>query len=119
VSAREFASRPGRASVAIQIVVKSAGESFVGTSDNIGVGGLFVVTDRRLSPGDRVALELMLPDHLHPTSLDAEVRWTREGDGRPAGCGMRFVSPSIGATVALHDLLRRIGEDQLRSPRSE
>ena len=119
MSAREFASRPGRASVAIQIILKSAGESFVGTSNNIGVGGVFVVTDRRLSPGDRVALEFTLPDHIHPTSVDAEVRWSREADQKPAGAGLRFVNPSIGAMVALYDLLRRIGADGTRPSRPE
>jgi uncharacterized protein (TIGR02266 family) len=111
VSAREFASRPGRASVEIQVALRSEGESFVGTSNNIGIGGVFVVTDRPSSVGDRFTVELTLPGHLHPTSVDAEVRWIRGGPERP-GFGMRFVNPSIGAMVALYDLMRRIDEDR-------
>jgi uncharacterized protein (TIGR02266 family) len=119
VSAREFASRPGRASVEIQIILRSAGESFVGTSNNIGVGGLFVRAERPLLVGNRFVLEFTLPDHLHPTSVEAEVRWTRQADDQPSGVGMRFVNPSIGAMVALYDLLRRIGENRLSPSRSE
>jgi uncharacterized protein (TIGR02266 family) len=102
----------------MQVALRSADASFVGTSSNIGTGGLFVMTDRRLSIGDRVTLEFTLPDHIHPTSVDAEVRWLREEDARPFGIGMRFVNPSIGATVALHDLLRRMDEDKTPTSRS-
>ena len=102
----------------MQIAVRSAGQSFVGTSGNIGVGGLFVLTDRQLSIGERLTLEFTLPDHVHPTSIDAEVRWIDEALGRPVGFGMRFLNPSIGATVALYDVLRRIGEDKTPSSRS-
>jgi uncharacterized protein (TIGR02266 family) len=112
VTAREFASRPGRASVEVRIAIRSAGESFVATSNNIGIGGVFVVTDRRFSVGDRFTLEITLPDHVQATSIDAEVRWVRGADQQPSGLGMRFVNPSIGATVALHDLLRRLDEDK-------
>jgi uncharacterized protein (TIGR02266 family) len=118
VSAREFASRPGRASVEIPIALRAAGASFVGTSNNIGVGGLFVLTDGRFSVGDRFTLEFTLPDHIHPTSVDAEVRWIREAGEQPSGFGMRFVNPSIGAMVALYDLLRRLDEDKTPSSRS-
>jgi uncharacterized protein (TIGR02266 family) len=102
----------------VPIALRSAGESFVGTSNNIGIGGVFVVTERRLSVGDRVTLELTLPDHIHPTSIVAEVRWIRGADEQPSGLGMRFVNPSIGATVALHDLLRRLDQDKTPSSRS-
>lgn len=115
VSAREFASRPGRASVALPIALRSGQQSFVGTSNNIGIGGIFVVTDRPSSVGDRFTLEFTLPAHIHPTSIDAEVRWIRRADEGPSGFGMRFVNPSIGAMVALYDLLRRIDEDKTPS----
>jgi Tfp pilus assembly protein PilZ len=79
----------------------------VGTSNNIGIGGLFLAVDRRFSVGDRFTLEFTLPNHIHPMSVDAEVRWIRAADERPAGIGMRFLNPPIGAMVALYDLLRR------------
>jgi uncharacterized protein (TIGR02266 family) len=102
----------------LQVALRGAEQSFVGTSDNIGIGGVFVVTDRRPSVGDRLTLEVTLPAHLHPTSIEAEVRWIRAADERPAGFGMRFVNPSIGAMVALYDLLRKLDDDQTPSSRA-
>jgi uncharacterized protein (TIGR02266 family) len=107
VSAREFASRPGRAPVEIPIALRAGEVACVGTSNNIGIGGLFMAVDRRFSVGDRFTLEFTLPNHIHPMSVDAEVRWIRAADERPAGIGMRFLNPPIGAMVALYDLLRR------------
>lgn len=118
MSAREFASRPGRAAVEIPIALRAAGAACTGTSINIGIGGLFMVTDRRFSVGERFTLELTLPNHLHPLSVDAEVRWIREPNEQPAGIGMRFVNPSIGTMVALYDLLRRLDDDKTPSSRS-
>lgn len=104
---REFASRPGRASIEMPVGVRCAVESFSGVSQNIGLGGMFVATDRRLSVGQRCTVEFTLPDHIRPVSVDAEVRWVREADDRPLGAGLRFVNLPIGAMVALHELLRK------------
>jgi uncharacterized protein (TIGR02266 family) len=102
----------------MQVALRAAGQVFVGTSSNVGVGGLFVLTEQRLSIGERLTLEFTLPDHVHPTSIDAEVRWIDEAEGRPAGLGMRFLNPSIGAMVALYDVLRRLDEDRTPPSRS-
>jgi Tfp pilus assembly protein PilZ len=90
------------------VALRSARESFVATSKNIGIGGLFVTTDRRLSVGNRFAVEFTLPDHIHPTSVDAEVRWIFEMNEQPRGVGLSFANPSIGTMVALYDLLRKV-----------
>ena len=106
---REFANRPGRAEIELRVDVKVADEFFATTSKNIGTGGLFLATDRRLQVGDRVELELTLPHHLQPMSVAAEVRWTRQGDGGPEpGVGLRFVNLPLGATIGIHELLRNV-----------
>lgn len=87
--------------------LRSAAESFTAVTQNIGLGGMFVATDRRLTVGDRCTVEFTLPDHLQPVSVAAEVRWIRESDDRPMGAGLRFVNLPIGAMVALHELLRK------------
>jgi uncharacterized protein (TIGR02266 family) len=113
---REFASRPGRAPVELDVAVRSGRDSFVGTSKNVGIGGLFVATDRPLSIGDRLALEFTLPNHIRPTAVDAEVRWIHNVHGQLSGAGLRFLSPSVGAKVALHDFLQKtIDEDKTPS----
>ena len=116
---REFASRPGRTPVEMPIALRSAGLTFFGTSENIGMGGLFVAVDRSLAIGERITVEFKLPDHAVPMSVDAEVRWIRPAGERQLGAGMRFVSPSIGAMVALYELLRRFDQDRTPSRRLE
>jgi uncharacterized protein (TIGR02266 family) len=103
---REFSLRPGRAPIEMNVEVKAGAECFSAKSKNIGVGGLFVATDRRFHVGQPLIVELALPRHVRPIAVGAEVRWIREVDGRPSGTGLRFVNPSFGVTVAIHELLR-------------
>jgi hypothetical protein len=88
------------------VVTSGQGSSFEAQTDDIGLYGLFLVTDRPVQIASRLSLEFTLPHHVHPTSMDAEVRWIRETDGRSSGAGLRFVNPSFGSTIALHELLR-------------
>lgn len=111
---REFASRFGRAPVEMPVTLKTQGASFPATSANIGMGGLFVKTERPFPVGARVALDLNLPDQVQAISVDGEVRWILEKDGRQAGMGLRFVDPPVNATVAIYGLLKGL-EDASRT----
>ena len=103
---REFAARPARAPIEVRVDLKTGSESFAATTKNLGVGGLFVATDRQLPIGEQVTVELSLPDHVRPMPVAAEVRWVQTEDDRPFGLGLRFLRPSLGLTVAIHGLLR-------------
>jgi uncharacterized protein (TIGR02266 family) len=105
---REFAARPARAPIEMRVDLKTGNETFAATTKNLGVGGLFVVTDRQLSVGERVTVELSLPGHVRPIPAGAEVRWIQTADDRPSGLGLRFLSPSLGLTVAIHGLLQNV-----------
>ncbi len=59
----------------MRVDLKTGDQSYAGTSKNVGVGGLFVVTDRQLRVGDHVTAELALPGHVLPMAVGAEVRW--------------------------------------------
>lgn len=106
---REIANRLGRAEIEMRVDVKIADTFFTTTSKNIGTGGLFLATERRLQVGDRVELELTLPRHIQSMSVAAEVRWTRqEAGGEGPGVGLRFVNPPLGATIGIHELLKSV-----------
>jgi len=91
----------------MRVEVKSASDSFVATSTNVGAGGMFVATDRPLRVGERLTVELELPGFLRPMAVEAEVRWVQATDGQSSGVGLRFVRPSLALTVAVHELLRK------------
>ena len=105
---REFAARPARAPIEVRVDLKTGSESFAATTKNLGVGGLFVATDRQLNVGEHVTVELSLPGHVRPMPVGAEVRWVQMSDDRPFGLGLRFLSPSLGLTVAIHGLLQNV-----------
>jgi uncharacterized protein (TIGR02266 family) len=88
----------------MHVDVKAGDDWFAARSENIGVGGLFIATDRQLVVGERLTVELALPRHIRPIAVGAEVRWLRENDGSVSGVGVRLV-PSLGVIVAIHELL--------------
>jgi len=105
---REFADRPARAAIQMRVDLKTGNQSFPATSKNLGVGGLFVETDRPFRVGDQVIVELSLPGHVRPIAVGAEVRWIQAANDRPVGLGLRFLRPSLGLTVAIHVLLQNV-----------
>jgi uncharacterized protein (TIGR02266 family) len=108
---REFSFRSGRAEVEMPVQMKRDSESFVGTSKNIGVGGLFIGTERPFQVGDRMALEFSLPELDRLVSVGAEVRWIREAARGAAGVGLRFVRLPIVSAIAIQEYVRRQDDD--------
>lgn len=100
----------------MQVELKVDDDSFVGLTGNIGIGGLFVTTDRACQVGERIALKLPLPNRDRPISVAAEVRWTRQQRSRSderstLGMGLRFVDLPVGAFISIQELLRSREED--------
>jgi len=90
--------------------VLSDGVTCAGTSKNMGIGGLFVVTERGFTVGDRLALQVELPGRA-AISTGAEVRWVREFADGTTGMGLRFVELPVDAAVAIQEVLRRLDAD--------
>jgi uncharacterized protein (TIGR02266 family) len=106
-----FEFRRGRAPVEIPVDIDLLGESFVATSVNIGLGGLFVTTDRRFHIGDRFNLRFTLPGEAQPIGVAAEVQWLYGHQGRALGVGVRFIGLSTVAAVAIQEFLRQFDDD--------
>jgi uncharacterized protein (TIGR02266 family) len=109
---RDFAFRSGRADIEMPVQMKIAADSFVGSSRNIGVGGLFVATERPFQIGDRLAVEFSLPELDRTVSVDAEVRWIRAATTPGAlGIGLRFIRLPIVSAIAIQEYVRRQDDD--------
>lgn len=91
---REFS----RKSVCARVEVEGDSNFFVGFSQNISEGGLFVATYDTMPEGTRCRLLFTLPTHPAPISATVEVMWVREfqeGQELPhtvlPGMGLRFL----------------------------
>ena len=79
----------------IEVTLGSEHNFFVGWSENISEGGLFVATHQLCPLGTRLELTLAAPPQLPKTTVDVEVRWLRKTDELTSDCspgmGMAFV----------------------------
>jgi uncharacterized protein (TIGR02266 family) len=106
-----FVFRRGRAPVEVAVEVDLRGESLVARSVNIGLGGLFVATERRFRIGEHLTLRFTLPGGAQPISVAAEVQWLYGHQGRMLGAGLRFVDLAAAAALAIQEFLRKCDDD--------
>jgi uncharacterized protein (TIGR02266 family) len=102
--------RTGRTAIEAITAIAVGDDHFAGTTQNVGVGGVFVATSRFRRVGERIAIAFTLPGRKEPISVAAEVRWIRdrsfpEPDRRVAGMGLRFVDLPIGARFEIQSFL--------------
>ena len=99
------------------VQMKTDADSISGTSKNIGVGGLFVATERPFQVGDRLTVQFSLPELDRTVSVGAEVRWIHQGAAGSAGAvgsagiGLRFVRLPIVSAIAIQEYVRRQDDD--------
>ena len=79
-------------------------------TEDLSIGGAFLLTDAQLPTGSRVMVELTLPSSWEPVLVIGEVRWRRVD---PPGLGVAFVDTTAEAHVALGQLLTALSfEDE-------
>jgi uncharacterized protein (TIGR02266 family) len=94
----------------MRVCVEGNSATCAGTSKNMGIGGLFVVTERGFKVGDRLSLRFEPPGFV-AILTGAEVRWVREFTGGATGMGLRFVDLPVDAAVAIQEVLRKLDAD--------
>jgi uncharacterized protein (TIGR02266 family) len=84
-----------RVDVELEITVNSESNFFTGFSENISEGGLFVATYNHKQRGEKVDIELDLPDGGDTIKIQCIVRWTREYNqmcpDMVPGMGLQFI----------------------------
>lgn len=97
----------------VTVSVSSASTFWMGLTEDLAEGGLFIATPNLLPIGDRVKITLALDDGGPATVVDCEVRWQREADdervGARAGMGVMFVDlePAVSARIQAFCRARR------------
>lgn len=104
------ARRFPRHAVVLDITLSSESHFYVGLSENLSEGGIFVATHELREPGTLLEVLFSLPDSPDPIRVLGEVRWVREyspdGDGEP-GIGVRFVSLRKDDAERIHAFLEQ------------
>lgn len=84
-----------RVAVQVEVTLTSESNFFVGFTDNISEGGIFLATHDLLPIGSQIELEFLLPDDDQPIEVPAEIRWHRplasQHEDAPAGFGAQFL----------------------------
>lgn len=107
-----FVARPGRIEISIPVVLDVDGERISAETRNVGLGGAFVAMRAPLFVGQRVPLQISLPDLNEPLRVEGEVRWLRApGDDRhhpngTPGAGVRFVKQALYVAATLDHFVR-------------
>jgi uncharacterized protein (TIGR02266 family) len=89
---RDLREHP-RYEVELKVGVESESNFYVGLTETVSEGGLFIATHRLRPVGTTVALSLTLPNCKQPIHGTATVRWIRdyaEHNDSPTGMGVRF-----------------------------
>jgi uncharacterized protein (TIGR02266 family) len=84
-----------RHAVVLEITFVSDSQFYVGLTENLSEGGIFVATHALRRPGTLLEVFFSLPDSPEPIRVLGEVRWVREyspDSDAPPGFGVRFVS---------------------------
>jgi uncharacterized protein (TIGR02266 family) len=97
VQTLESQRRHDRAELNVEVSLEGDHNFFVGFSENISEGGLFVATHSLREIGSIIRLTFRLPDRALPIEVEAVVRWLRlfnDGSDVPPGLGLQFVDLS-------------------------
>ncbi|MBI3594431.1 MAG: PilZ domain-containing protein [Nitrospirae bacterium] len=93
--------------VVMEVKGKQANRLFLAYANDISEGGLSLTTESNLRVGDRIPIEMMLPDNKTKVSCTGEVVWKREimKDGIISqGVGVRFLDLEDGKKRAIEKL---------------
>lgn len=97
--------RASRIPVELTVFVHAPAHFFQAETADVSQGGMFLVTDRVLSPGTRVVLDFGLPGTDEALEIDAVVRWSRTDDdqrrtGTAAPRGFALAFENVPAATA-------------------
>ena len=93
--------------VVMEVKGKQANRLFLAYANDISQGGMSLTTENRLKVGDRIPIEMLLPDNKTKVSCTGEVVWKREimKDGIISqGVGVRFLDLEEGKKRAIEKL---------------
>jgi len=106
----EVVSNPeNRAQKTLPLVFSDGENAYRAHTVDVSAKGLFIVTERLLSPGQEFLVKLQLPDRPAPLQIKCEVLWNRERNSsqpkRLPGMGVKFIKISKSDYQILRDFI--------------
>lgn len=101
-----------RESFKAEITVTSATNFFMGFSEDISEGGLFISTMSPPPVGERITMDIKVADGSFVT-VEGEVRWHRYVTNTVTGCGVQFSELSPEAQRSFEQLLLDLQKEPL------
>ncbi len=84
-----------RHAIALGITLVGENNFYLGMSENLSEGGIFIATEHAVAIGTVVTLELSLPTRAVPLVVVGTVRWARAAAAdNAAGVGVQFAEVS-------------------------
>lgn len=97
-----------------KITLRSQTNFFMGFSENISEGGIFIATECPPAVGDTVEVDIPLLDGSNTITIKGIVRWYRiMADGEPSGCGVQFTDLPAGAEKHLENMITLLEKEPL------
>jgi uncharacterized protein (TIGR02266 family) len=97
-----------RLSLELEVSLQSDSNFYIGLTENLSNGGIFVATHLVQPIGTVVALTLRLPNRKEPLKLGGRVKWIRDFSetlDAPPGMGIAFETISEDGVRAVHEFL--------------
>jgi len=94
-----------RSPLVVEVNVHGENNFYVGFSQDISEGGLFVATHATSKVGQRFAMEFGLPGSGQPIRCMVEVAWVSDSHG--AGMGLRFIGLTESARQSIEQFQRQ------------
>jgi uncharacterized protein (TIGR02266 family) len=97
-----------RLSLELEVSLESDSNFYLGLTENLSNGGIFVATHLVRPVGTVVAMTLRLPNRKTPLALGGRVRWVREASDNieaPPGMGVEFEALSAADAKAIREFL--------------
>jgi uncharacterized protein (TIGR02266 family) len=105
--------RQERVTLHAAVSVRSESNFFMGFSENISEGGVFVATLSPPPTGSRIDISVTVNDGDVMT-VTGEVAWIRsDSAGHSTGCGVRFIDVTPKQTAALKQFVARASQEPL------
>ncbi len=106
----EVVSNPeNRAQKTLPLVFSDGENAYRAHTVDVSAKGLFIVTERLLSPGQEFLVKLQLPDRSTSLQIKCEVLWNRERNSsqpkRLPGMGVKFIKISKNDYQILRDFI--------------